>query len=285
MSQVPYAFFLERGEPSRAVAAVSRAVFGATALLKRPADPKGMARLPMEATVKRVLTFATVFISATSIAGSAVAQPANADRGQRVFAACAPCHSLLPDKNMTGPSLADLWNRQAGKLPSFMRYSPALKSSGIIWNETSLDPWIGDPQAFIPENHMTFRGIKDARARADLIAFLKDATQPGRAPQMAQQQSGMMGMMGGGQAPNLKKLDAEDRVQAITHCGDTYKVSTADGKTRDFWERNLRFKTDVSEEGPQKGAPALVPAGMMGDRADVIFAAPEEIGRFIAEHC
>ena len=46
-------------------------------------------------------------------------------------------------------------------------------------------------------------------------------------------------------------------------------------KTRDFWERNLRFKTDVvSDDGPQKGAPAIVPAGMMGDRADVIFAKP-----------
>jgi cytochrome c len=85
--------------------------------------------------------------------------------------------------------------------------------------------------------------------------------------------------------PNLKQLDTEDRVQAINHCGDTYKVITADGKSRDFWERNLRFKTDVSDEGPQKGAPALVPAGMMGDRADVIFAAPSEISGFIADRC
>lgn len=65
--------------------------------------------------------------------------------------------------------------------------------------------------------------------------------------------------------PNLKKLDPEDRVQAITHCRDTYKVSTADGKTRNFGERNLRFKTDVSEERPEKNGPALMPAGMMGD--------------------
>jgi cytochrome c len=36
-----------------------------------------------------------------------------------------------------------------------------------------------------------------------------------------------------------------------------YKVATADGKMRDFWERNLRFKTDVSDDGPQKGSPAL----------------------------
>jgi cytochrome c len=92
-------------------------------------------------------------------------------------------------------------------------------------------------------------------------------------------------MMGGGQVPNLKTLDAKDRVQSISHCGDSYQITTADGKTRDIWERNLRFKTDVSEDGPQKGAPAIVRAGMMGDRADIIFAAPEEISALISNHC
>jgi len=62
-------------------------------------------------------------------------------------------------------------------------------------------------------------------------------------------------------------------------------VATADGKVPDFWERNLRFKTDVSDEGPQTGAPALVGAGMMGDRADVIFASPDEISGFISHRC
>jgi hypothetical protein len=69
------------------------------------------------------------------------------------------------------------------------------------------------------------------------------------------------------------------------YCGDTYKVATEDGKTRDFWERNLRFKTDVSADGPQPGVPALAPAGMMGDRADVIFASPDEISGFIRYQC
>ena len=66
---------------------------------------------------------------------------------------------------------------------------------------------------------------------------------------------------------------------------DPYKVATADGKVRDFWERNLRFKTDVSSDGPQKGAPAIVEAGMMGDRADVIFADPAEISALIVPRC
>ena len=53
------------------------------------------------------------------------------------------------------------------------------------------------------------------------------------------------------------------------------------GKQRNFWERNLRFKTDVSKDGPEKNAPALVDAGMMGDRADLIFADPSEISGLI----
>src|SRR5258708_25544463 len=172
------------------------------------------------------------------------------------------------------------------RLPLARAQSPALKSAGIIWNDDTLDEWIKDPQHFIPGNTMTFPGIKDARQRADLLAFLKDATQPGRVPKTAQGGNQMGGMMmGGGAVPNLKKLDPQDRVQAITHCGDTYKVSTADGKIRDFWERNLRFKTDVSDDGPQEGAPALVGAGMMGDRADVIFASPDEISGFISHRC
>jgi cytochrome c len=133
---------------------------------------------------------------------------------------------------------------------------------------------------------MTFPGMKDARQRADLLAFLKDATKPRRAPTTAQGGNQMGGMMmGGGQVPNLKQLDPEDRVRSINHCGDTYKVATDDGKTRDFWERNLRFKTDVSTDGPRAGAPAIVPAGMMGDRADVIFASPDEISPFIRHQC
>ena len=213
-------------------------------------------------------------------ADSAAAEEGNAQRGQRMFGACAACHSLEPDKNMTGPSLADLWDRQAGGLKSFSRYSEALKSSGIIWENNSLDAYLANPKTFIPGNDMTFRGIPDARARADLLAFLKEATKPG-SPLAQQTQGGGRGS----DVPNLKKLDSEDRVQRITYCGDTYRVTTADGKTRAFWERNLRFKTDSSDDGPVKGAPAIVGAGMGGDRASVIFSAPEEWGQFVAREC
>ena len=236
-----------------------------------------MNRIPLVAISTLILT---------ALPHRAVAEPGNAARGERMYRACVACHSLEPNRNMTGPSLAEVWNRKAGSLASFPRYSPVLKASGIVWNDDTLDEWIKDPQHFIPGNTMTFPGIKDARQRADLLAFLKEATQPGRAPKTAQGGNQMGGMMmGGGAVPNLKTLDPQERVRSINHCGDTYKVTTADGKTRDFWERNLRFKTDVSDDGPQKGAPALVGAGMMGDRADVIFAGPEEISGFITHQC
>jgi cytochrome c len=226
---------------------------------------------------------------ATSVSLSpAVAQHDDATRGQRDFRACAPCHSLEPDRNMTGPSLGRLWGRKAGGLSSFERYSEALKSSGIIWDDRALDGWLTDPQRMVPDSEMPFVGIKDDRIRADLLAFLKEATKPGAVPQQTAQQGGMKGMggmMGGGPDPNLKSLEPGIQVKAITYCRDTYRVTTADGKTRAFWERNLRFRTDSSKDGPEKGAPAIMPAGMMGDRASVVFAAPEEITKMIEARC
>ena len=235
-------------------------------------------------------TFVIAFSTLLALQAHTLAADGNSARGQRVFGACAACHSLQPDKNMTGPSLSEVWDRKAGSVASFSRYSSALKSANIEWNDKTLDEWIKDPQHLVPGNEMTFAGIKDGQQRADLLAFLKEATKKG-GPQTAQQSGqggmgGMMGgMMGGGQAPNLKKLYSAQRVQAITYCKDTYIVTTASGMSRKFWERNLRLKTDASEEGPEKNAPALVDAGMMGDRADVIFADPSEISPFIAQKC
>jgi cytochrome c len=235
-----------------------------------------------------------VAFATSALLSPVVAEQGDASRGQQDFRACAPCHSLEPDRSMTGPSLANLWGRKAGGLSSFERYSDALKSSGIIWDDRALDGWLTDPQRMVPDNNMPFEGIKDGRVRADLLAFLEEATKPGAPQQTAQQggmksmggmMGGMGGMMGGGRDPSLKSLEPARQVKTITYCHDTYRVTTADGKTRAFWERNLRFMTDSSKDGPEKEVPAIMPAGMMGDRAAVIFAAPEEIARMIEARC
>jgi len=144
--------------------------------------------------MKGTFVTATALLLALNVQSRAA--DGNASRGQRVFGTCAACHSLQPDKNMTGPSLANLWGRKAGTMTSFDRYSAALKSAGIVWSDQTLDEWLKDPKHLVPQNEMTFPGIKDAQQRADLLAFLKEATQRG-GTQTAQQSRPMDGMLGG----------------------------------------------------------------------------------------
>jgi cytochrome c len=225
--------------------------------------------------------FAIIAPVIVAIAISATPVASDPERGQEFFkSACVACHSLVPDKNMTGPSLHGIWGRKAGSLSSFKRYSTALKAADVQWDDQTLDQWLTDPQAFIPGNVMVFPGIGKADQRADLITFLKSADQN------TGQSAPMVGMMGmGGELPSLKSVSPALQVREIKYCGDTYTVTTADGKSTMFWERNLRFKTDMSDEGPPKGLPAIVGAGMVGDRASIIFAAPEEFGQFIKRRC
>jgi len=98
--------------------------------------------LPVKGAEMREAIVMTVAAGALGLVSPALSADGNAARGQRVFGACAACHSLQPDRNMTGPSLSGLWHRKAGALESFSRYSPALKSSGVIWDDNTLDPWI-----------------------------------------------------------------------------------------------------------------------------------------------
>lgn len=202
-------------------------------------------------------------------------------RGASAFRQCASCHSTAPGVHMTGPSLARVWGRKAGSADGFHRYSDALKSSGITWNSNTLDRWLSDPAAFVPGSGMIFAGIKSAAMRSDLIAYLK-AVAEGKAPSQPTAARGMMARAG---KPDLKQAPPEGRVASISHCGDTYTVTTADGKTNKVWEFNLRFKTDSSPDGPAPGEPVIVGAGMQGDRASVVFAAPAEISRYIRESC
>ena len=50
--------------------------------------------------------------------------------------------------------------------------SAALKASDIVWDETTLDRWLQGPGKLVPGTKMGFI-LKDPKARADVIAFLK----------------------------------------------------------------------------------------------------------------
>lgn len=96
---------------------------------------------------------------------------ANIEQGQRIYDTCIACHAALPS-GPTGPNLRGVFGRKAGEVPGFP-YSRALKNSKIVWNATTLDAFLADPQAAVPGNLMPFPGLPDDQARLDLIAFLK----------------------------------------------------------------------------------------------------------------
>ncbi len=228
-----------------------------------------------------VLAFYAALWGASGFA-SEIGDPA---RGQEVYRACAACHSLAPGRHMTGPSLAGIWGRKAGTVEGFTRYSKAFKQADIIWDEHSLDAWFENPREYLPGNRMTFRGLPDETQRRDLIAFLRSVTEK-EGPSSDQRAEGVSeGTMRQGQMLNLKTLEANNRIISIGHCGDTYAVTVETKEVYQFWEFNLRFKTDGSEDGPMAGHPVIIPASMRGDRAFVIFAAPTEISPFIKSEC
>ena len=106
---------------------------------------------------------------------SASASVAAADEGNKpptVFAQCMSCHSVKPGQNGLGPSLAGVFGRKAASAPGY-DYSPALKGSGLTWDEASLDKWLTNPMAMVSGTRMTYAGQGDAAKRAELIAYLK----------------------------------------------------------------------------------------------------------------
>jgi cytochrome c len=117
---------------------------------------------------------AAIFVAiALSIAPAAAeGDPAN---GQKVFAKCKACHTLEAGKNKVGPSLAGLFGRPAGNVEGF-KYSDAMRESGIVWDEQTLQHYLENPKAAVPGTKMIFVGLKKPEDRDDVIAYLKKAT-------------------------------------------------------------------------------------------------------------
>jgi len=95
------------------------------------------------------------------------------DAGEKVFKKCKACHVVDAEKNKTGPHLVNIMGRTAGSLESFKKYSKAMKESGIVWNEETLNGYLEKPKAYIKGTKMAFAGLKKEKDRENVIAYLK----------------------------------------------------------------------------------------------------------------
>ena len=87
--------------------------------------------------------------------------------------ACRTCHSLKPDDNRLGPSLAGITGKKAGQSKGFA-YSQSLKNSGVTWDAATLEKFITNPDDVVPGNAMKpYTGISDAAVRAEIIKAMQ----------------------------------------------------------------------------------------------------------------
>lgn len=88
------------------------------------------------------------------------------------FAQCQVCHKIEPGKHGIGPSLARIYGTKAGDVAGYA-FSPAMKASGLTWDDATLDRFLTQPMSAVPGTKMVYPGVKDAAKRAEIIAFLK----------------------------------------------------------------------------------------------------------------
>ena len=99
-----------------------------------------------------------------------VALAADAGRGKQLYESrCIGCHSI--DENRVGPAHRGVFGRKAGSVAGY-DYSPALKSSRVVWGEKTLERWLTNPEATIPGQKMGF-AVPEAADRADIIEYLR----------------------------------------------------------------------------------------------------------------
>ena len=127
-----------------------------------------------------VLSLRGIAIAITLIFGCGLAATgAIAQDGKALFKVCKACHEIGEGAhNKVGPHLDGIVGRTAGSVQGF-RYSKAMVeagSDGIVWNEKNLMKFLEKPSHFIPGSRMSYRGMADEKKRAELIAWLCQAS-------------------------------------------------------------------------------------------------------------
>ena len=102
---------------------------------------------------------------------------ASVEHGRLVFGQCRTCH--YPDAFMghnNGPNLSGIFGMVAGKQPGFEYYSEYFGQAQFVWTPQMMYAWLENPMKMFPESSMMSLGVPDPQDRADLIAYLMQAS-------------------------------------------------------------------------------------------------------------
>jgi len=102
----------------------------------------------------------------------AKADPA-AGQAQTMKSGCVACHSFNEGgKAGVGPNLYGVVGAPHGHMVGY-NYSTALKSKEGPWTYAELYQWLKKPSAYAPGTKMSFAGLADPQARANVIDYLR----------------------------------------------------------------------------------------------------------------
>ncbi len=94
-------------------------------------------------------------------------------KGEKIAKKCKACHTMNEGgKNRLGPNLFGILGQPAGAREGY-KYSKAMSASGIIWDDATFIDFVLKPKKVIPGTKMSFRGIKKASQREDLLAYFQ----------------------------------------------------------------------------------------------------------------
>ena len=84
---------------------------------------------------------------------------------------CGICHAVAAGQNRIGPTLFGVVGRRSGSVPGF-NYTADHKKLDVTWDAATLDKYLANPRAMVPDTSMIYAGLKDNAERADLVAYL-----------------------------------------------------------------------------------------------------------------
>ena len=124
-----------------------------------------------------LLASAVLALSAAALVAPIARADGDPEMGKRQFAPCSACHSVEEGgAAKLGPNLHGIFGRKAGTKEGFAGYSDGLKASGIVWDADKINTWITNPRKVVADTKMAFLGISNETVRANIIAYLQQAT-------------------------------------------------------------------------------------------------------------
>ena len=138
---------------------------------------------PTSSWLLRFALLACLTLATQALTTQAMAEPypqGDAEKGAKVYKKCVACHMVgAGAKNRVGPQLNGIFARGIATLDGY-KYSKGLiayAAEAKDWSEENLDAYLESPRKVVKGGRMSFAGLRKAKDRHNVIAYLKQATQ------------------------------------------------------------------------------------------------------------